>query len=379
MATLATAVALSLAACGGGGHGATTTTRPGPVGPTTTSTAAGPSGGAVPGGFEPQSFTAISDSAYWVLGTATCSSGRCPALLRTTSGGSSFVSIPAPALAASAAQQATLRFADASDGFAYLTNGPSSAFFTTHDGGATWHAQSLGDVLAFATAAGQALAVTAQCGATGCSGFSLERSAVGRDAWTPGPLPFTPDGSNVDLEAHGSEVWLMGTPTTANGPHSGDLARSTDGGRTFTVGSSPCSPGLGGELAPTSATNLWAVCPTGTEAGAWRSVDGGVTFSALHTAILNNSARLGAASADVAVLAPNDSTSTLLHTTDGGATWAQASIPSGASFWPWIGFTDAQVGAALVQLSQGSGNGPGPLVLWRTTDGGAHWSTVAFS
>lgn len=55
-----------------------------------------------------------------------------------------------------------------------------------------------------------------------------------------------------------------------------------------------------------------------------------------------------------------------------------AHVPGPASFWAWIGFTDAQVGAALVQPpSPSSGQSP-PLVLWRTTDGGADWTAVHF-
>lgn len=372
-------LAAVLAACGGPAHRGTPSTTPSSsTASSTTTTAAGPAGGPVPAGFVPQSFTAVSDSTYWVLGTAPCAAGTCPTLVRTTDGGASFVSIPAPSLSPSAGQQATVRFADSRDGFVFVSDGPSPSFFTTHDGGASWHAQSLGDVLSFAAGAGTAFVVTGQCGGSGCSNDTLRRSPVGSDTWSSGPLPFTPDGPNVDLEAHGTSLWLLGTPTSANSPHGGVLARSSDGGRTFTVGQSPCVPGLGGHLAATSATNLWALCPTGTEAGAWRSTDGGVTFTGLRTPPLNNSAVIAPASADVAVLSPNDSTGALLRTTDGGATWAPVD-EAGAKFWVWIGFTDGQVGAAVVQTGSQSEGGALPSALWRTTDAGAHWSVVHFS
>lgn len=380
-ARMATGVVLSLglllAACSGSHTGSSTTTRAPSSSAPSTSAPTGPAGGPVPTGFSPDSFTAISDARYWVLGTAPCAAGRCPALVRTTDGGSSFLAIPAPPLTPGASGQPTLRFADSLDGYAFVEHGPSSAFYSTHDGGSSWHAQALGDVLALAIGAGQVAVVTAQCGGSGCSAFALQRSHVASDSWSSGPLPFAPDGPAIDLEAHGQDLWLMGTPASANAPNSGVLARSTDAGATFVVGRSPCQPGLGGRLSPTSATNLWAVCPTGTEASAARSVDGGSTFATLSTPPMSNSASLGAASAEVAVLSPNDSTGTLLRTTDGGATLtAVTGLPGGVTFWEWIGFTDAQVGAALVE--SGSSPSPSNLALWRTTDAGAHWTPVTF-
>lgn len=368
---------LLLAACSGSRPSSSTTTRPASSTTSSTSVPAGPAGGPVPTGFSPGSFTAVGDARYWVLGTAPCAAGRCPALVRTTDGGSTFVAIPAPPLTPGPAGQPTLRFADSLDGYAFVENGPSSSFFSTHDGGASWHAQALNDVLGLAIGSGQVAVVTAQCGGSGCSAYALQRSPVASDSWSSSPLPFTPDGAAIDLDAHGQDLWLMGTPASANGPNSGVLARSTDAGATFVVGHSPCQPGLGGRLSPTSDTNLWAVCPTGTEAGAARSVDGGVTFSHLTTPPMSNSASLGAASAQVAVLSPNDSTGTLLRTTDGGATMVPvAGLPAGVAYWNWIGFTDAQVGAALVET--GSSPSPSNMALWRTTDGGAHWTVVNF-
>jgi photosystem II stability/assembly factor-like uncharacterized protein len=366
-------LALAMAACGGTAAQRSATTHPtGTTGPRTTTTAAGPTGGPVPAGFVPQSFSAVSETQYWVLGTSSCGSGRCPALLRTTDGGASFASISAPPITASfSGEQPTLRFADRLDGYAFLTNGPSTVFFTTHDGANTWHAALLGDILAFATGAGQALVVSARCGNSGCSDYALERSPVGHDAWSATQLPFAPTGSLLDLEAHGANLWLMGTPASANGPNDGVLARSSDSGGHFTVRRSPCLPGLGGRLSPTSATEIWALCPTGMEAGTLRSTDGGATFSAIETPPLPNSAELAPATVDVAVLAPNDATGTLLRTTDGGVSWNPATTPPGAKFWPWIGFTDTDVGSALVQTASAT-------ALWRTTDGGAHWLPVSF-
>jgi hypothetical protein len=49
-----------------------------------------------------------------------------------------------------------------------------------------------------------------------------------------------------------------------------------------------------------------------------------------------------------------------------------------ATFIPWIGFTDADVGAALVQTGWDAPAKIEMQALWRTTDGGADWSRVRF-
>src|SRR5579859_5544624 len=43
-----------------------------------------PAGGPVPAGFGPQSFTAISEYTWWLLGDAPCSSPPCTSIVRTT-------------------------------------------------------------------------------------------------------------------------------------------------------------------------------------------------------------------------------------------------------------------------------------------------------
>ena len=192
-------------------------------------------------------------------------------------------------------------------------------------------------------------------------------------------MPFTPDGSVLDLAAHGPDVWLLGTLAGNKRMEHDELARSTDAGRTFVTGPGPCYAGLGGELASTSAGVIWALCPTGMLAGAWRSTDGGITFTHLTTPPLVNSAMLAPASDDTAVLVGNGAGSRLLRTTDGGATWKAASTPAPAMYTPWIGFTDAQVGTALVQTGWDASAKVEMQALWRTTDGGAHWSKVRFS
>jgi photosystem II stability/assembly factor-like uncharacterized protein len=329
-------------------------------------------------GFDPISFTAVSDNDYWVLGSVPCRRGRCTSILRTTDNGGTFVSLPTPPLkvANAAGVQPTLRFADRVDGFAFVP-GVGGVLYATHDGGATWHRLALGSVLGFATGAGNVYVVSARCSLQRCTRYRFERSPVSADRWRAAAMPFTPNGSIVDLTAHGQGIWLLGTPVGKERSRSDELARSTDGGATFVTGRGPCYPDLGGELAPTSARVVWAVCPTGTLAGAWRSVDGGVTFAQLRSPELANSATLAPASREVAVLA-RGGPSPLLRTKDGGVTWTRALTPPGATFWAWIGFTDADVGAALVQTRYQASAKVELEELWRTRNGGADWSRVRF-
>jgi photosystem II stability/assembly factor-like uncharacterized protein len=313
---------------------------------------------AAPTGFSPVSFTAVSAHEYWVLGRVPCHGRRCFSIRRTTDGGRSFASLPAPPLPDGGTVPA-LRFADRRDGFAFVP-GAGGVLDATHAGGRTWHV-ALRDVLAFATGGGTAYAVTRR---------RFERSPVAEDAWTRRKLPFTPDGTVVSLAVRGSRVWLLGTRAGDVSSGNDVLARSRDGGRRFVTGRGPCVAGLGGELDPISASVVWALCPTGLEAAVWRSTDSGRTFRHVPTPPLANAAVLAPASRDTAVLARNGAGPRLLRTTDGGATWKAASTPGPVVYIPWIGFTNARVGAALMQTT------PRAWALWRTKDGGAHWSRV---
>jgi photosystem II stability/assembly factor-like uncharacterized protein len=317
----------------------------------------GSGGTSVPTGFEPLSFTAVSRSDFWLLGTVPCRVGRCAAIVRTTDGGRTFAAVGAPALPTSV-NTPELRFADRRDGFAFVPW--RGLFYATHDGGATWRRLGLGRVVGFGTGAGRVFVVTTR---------RLLTSPVSADAWSGRALPFPSDGSALNLAAHGPTVWLLGT-RPSRGPMSRDeLARSSDAGRTFATMAGPCVPGLGGALAPTSARVVWAVCPTGMSAAAWRSVDGGVAFARLPTPPLVNSAQIAPASATTAVLVRGFE-SRLLRTTDGGETWRAPRTPGHATGVLWAGFTDARVGSALVQTHGQE------TALWRTTDGGATWSAV---
>jgi photosystem II stability/assembly factor-like uncharacterized protein len=323
----------------------------------------------LPASFVPVSLSTLDDDHFLVLGTLPCGAGRCYALERTDDGGTGFTRVEAPAGLPTTSTTPTVRFADRRDGFVWVPLSPGS-FWSTHDGGTTWHRLRSPDVVAFTTADGQAYAVVARCAQQACSGYRFASGSASAEHWQQSAMPFTPDGPIVDLAASGQDVWLLGTLAGTSAPRYDELARSTDGGRVFAERAGPCTPGLGGSLQPSSARVVWAVCPTGMMAGAWRSTDGGVTFTQLRAPALVNSAQLAAASDDSAVLAANGARRPLYRTTDGGRTWTPAGPRAADAVWSDVEFSAPGVGTALVTVGSTS------AAVWRTTDGGSTWSRI---
>jgi photosystem II stability/assembly factor-like uncharacterized protein len=358
--------------------------------PVTENTAAGsqPAGGSVPSGFDPLSFTAISADQYWLLGEAPCSNPVCTSIVRTTDGGANFVGLPAPVApimvpgsATVAAGINTLRFADALDGYAFAT-GPGGEFWDTHDGGEHWAQPGFlsgRELMAFGTGGGYAFALVGSCQQGSCSSVVLERSPVGSDQWSALTVPGVSGGVDdlATMTVHGTSLWFSVT-SSLNQAHQ-LLVAGSGSGSSFATYASPCFSGLGGTIQATSADVLWAVCPTGMEAQAFRSTDGGAQWTTLNVTELENSALLAPASDTAAVLEPS-AQGQFLRTADGGATW-QSVYPSGSGdfWWSWAGFTDSNTGSALrAQSNPPAGwpfpNGPAPQQLFRSSDGGMTWS-----
>ncbi len=303
--------------------------------------------------FEAQWLAAVSANEFWLGGKS--------AVLHTSDGGRHFNRLPVPP----AAGQAT--FADSRNGYAF---GWRTPLYATHDGGRAWHRLGRRNILALAAADGTAYAVTGVCSRDGsCRGARFERSPVSRDAWVSSPIPFPHAVPGFDLAARGSAVWLFGGSAVGRYRLRNLLARSTDGGRTFVIGSAPCFADLAAELAPVSSRVLWAFCPTGLLGTPFRSTNGGKSFTTLSVPhCCPNGASLAPASANVGVVAPNGAGGGIMRTTDGGATWRSAQAPINATYR--ITFVDSRVGLALVGF-------PRTTELWKTTDAGLSWHRVA--
>ncbi len=199
------------------------------------------------------------------------------------------------------------------------------------------------------------------------------------DDWAGLPVPVPAGADQVaTMAVRGSDLWF--SVTTAATQSNQLLVASSNSGTTFATYKSPCFAGLGGAIEASSSTVLWAVCPTGMLAEAFRSTDSGAQWSALSSAgEMDNSAQLAPASGTTAVL-EQGSQGPVLRTDDGGATWHTV-YPSanGAWSWNWTGFTDSNTGSALRSEASAPANwpwpnGPSPEQLWRSTDGGTTWT-----
>jgi photosystem II stability/assembly factor-like uncharacterized protein len=343
---------------------ATPRTKTAPL-PTTQTTASLPA--TVPANFAPQSFTAIGELTWWLLGPAPCPAGQtgpCGSIIRTTDGGRNFTGVPAPQAplttsATTGPGYSQLRFADAKNGYAY-----DPALYATHDGGTTWQQVSVGGaVTELAISGGQAYAIVSPAG--GASG-KLMRSPVGQDAWTAVSAAGAVSGG---LWVQGSNVITQSAAGTGVG---GNVLVSHDGGSTFTASPAP-SPGFPCQFAAPVPPVVWAACPTGTESGVWRSSDGGAHFTiaaGTGTSLrLANSAPFAAASDTTAVVGAQPM---IYRSDNSGALWSPVG-PSGIAQWAYLGFTDVTHGVALGYVGSIS---PANERLYYTTDGGQTYHLV---
>ena len=317
------------------------------------STAPGPSqpSGPVPAGFDPQSFTAVGEMTWWLLGSAPCSSPPCTSIVRTDDGGRTFVGTPAPRTD----QVSDLRFADTENGFAF---GPQ--LWVTHDAGANWHQVQLnGSVSELAISDGYAYAIVRP--ASGSAPGRLMRTPVASDDWSPLPAA---GNAAAGLWVQGQEVLLESGNSTGTAQQ---LAVSHNGGLTFSTSSVPANVTC--QFQAPAPPVIWAHCVTGTLSGVWRWTGdsrGFVSASSHGLPELPNSAGFGAASASTAVAGHRQ----LYRTTDGGASYQAVDAPAVDS-WQYIAFTDPTHGVALASTGSGVGQ-----QLYYTTDGGASYHPV---
>ncbi|HXK14874.1 MAG TPA: hypothetical protein VNH45_10085 [Gaiellaceae bacterium] len=327
-------------------------------------------------GFAAQS-AAVLGNEMWVIGVDHCkSSSGCAVVMHSANGGRTFAGVgrgPARWIYdVRRLQTPDVFFADPRNGYAFVFR---DGVWATHDAGQSWKRLPLHSPLSFAVGAGAAYAVTANCSRVPCTDFRLQRSDSQTDRWTSAPLPVRSDNPIVQLAARGARVWIV-----ARGAGRNTLARSSDGGRSFTTGAAPCQAGFGADFESSPDGSLWVVCSHGTHGSALRSTDGGAHFEPVALTRLGNGARFGPASAQVAVVSPTGAWATLRRTTDGGRTWRQGWKAATYTTWlKWIAFGDARHGALLLQTTTDSQLGIDRFGMWRTADAGAHWSSVHFS
>jgi photosystem II stability/assembly factor-like uncharacterized protein len=300
--------------------------------------------GAVPAGFSPESFTAISELTWWLLGIAPCDGHSCTSIVHTIDGGPSFTRIPAPPTTA----VANVRFGNLDDGYAF-----GQQLWSTHDGGRTWTRQRLGAAVNdLEIAAGRVYAIVASRGHT-----QLMSSPITTDSW-----------SAVAGLGRGylSGLWVEGAAVVIqSGTH---LLVSNNNGRGFTRvggvrGAGDCAYDGGPQA-------LWALCIRGMAPDdILLSTDSGNNFRAAAQVPDGPIDSFAAATATVAVASGQGP---LYVTTNAGASWTPSAAPN--ANWTYLGFTDATHGVAIGDF--GSDGSVKDGRLYYTTDAGASYHRV---
>jgi hypothetical protein len=175
-----------------------------------------------------------------------------------------------------------LVFATTQHGY-ILLQGPTTTLQVTADGAKNWHREVIApgfSILDLTTTESELYAVIARCPKLGeCTDYQFARSSLSASKWSFSSLSHWLSVYGVGMGAFGSNVWLNQQTASAV-----VMLTSHNQGRTFIrstvakLGSvSACS------ITATSATALWAQCPTGMMVSFFHSSDGGVIWNALPT------------------------------------------------------------------------------------------------
>ena len=318
----------------------------------------------------------------WVLGSAPCGHGRCTALARTTTAGSSWarVSPPAARLAPSGGQGVgEVHFADDRDGWAYAPQ-----LHVTHDGGASWRRLPVpggtGQVVALTSGGGAAYAVVSSCVVGDPSDCprpaGLWTAAVGSDRWRRTAVELPAQGTPT-LSASGRTAYVVLVDPAVTAQRV--FAVSTDSGGHWNARRSPCDAAAGDRLkvAAVSSTTVAMLCSTATEPGytTKRLFFSGDTA---RSSVLRGRAPAVdlpqglAVSGQVVAVAGVGGSSMVQRSADRGRTWATpySAEPATMSDLQLIGDT-----GAVVRGTAALPRGLGQLLL--SNDTGRNWRATA--
>lgn len=191
---------------------------------------------------------------------------------------------------------------------------------------------------------------------------------------------------SVQLQAQNWE-WQYGAPNSFFNPASvkafdentivaitapGEFIKTTDGGNSWSVKkiSAPHTVTW-----PTNSQNLlyfydinngWI---SGSHGEILHTTDGGLTWETQHTGVMTSITSIEFFDASTGFASTGDGNEgALLKTTDGGATWTKLPIPTAASKFYGVDFTDANTGYLI---------GASTHKVLKTTDGGLSWKKMA--
>jgi photosystem II stability/assembly factor-like uncharacterized protein len=336
-----------------------------------------------PGGFTPVSVSAVGLNDYWVLGYTTSGISTSTTVLQTTDAGKTFTPVGSPPAIIGALSRglggglSDIRFGDTKDGWAF-----GSSLFSTTNAGTSWAPPVTGipgSILDLVAANNTAWAIVQTASSSDASSpavsdqYALWSTSYGKGAqsWSPVALPISLGSTSPSIVDQDGTVTVM-----AAGP-SGAINKVHvligTAGKPFTDHVGPCEQDLGGTLS-NSKKAIWAECPGGTEASLYVSKDAGATWTASavndpRKIELERGAAIGAIDDTTAVVfdAANQRLSKISGTT---VTPTSATDISDVTF---LGFTTPAVGFAITVGEDGS-----TTQLLRTGDGGATWPAVTF-
>lgn len=262
----------------------------------------------------------------------------------------------------------------------FATNGKDgwiygSKTFVTHDGGISFEQDGLGGVVMDLSIEGsQTWALSRPCppGIAGCRSTVLTTATAGGPWKVDRAAPMIPYPYLQLLLISRSDVFLAAQATDAT------LYGTTDGGASWQMHRlpAPCDQLL--QLTGFRAQDLWALCsgpaPSHSQSKAlYHSDDGGSTWKLAATSSPQTSSvgrlpesgivtLLTSVAPDRLIIAFDEGAP--IASTDGGRTWNPQGLPALGGV-ARLSFTDAQHGWAVLYPD---------ATLYRTTDGGIHWT-----
>jgi hypothetical protein len=259
-----------------------------------------------------------------------------------------------------------LRFADASDGFAY-----GSQLWVTHNGGTGWHRvrQVPGDITDLEASAGHVYAISTNVKSDKQTVYT---SRAGRDAWRRVTgLPVTRGfGGLGTITLHSTAAWII----------LGNRLYATQTGARWVKESVKCHANWGmdsvGAYSTKQITLLCVGLPAlgSTQKALYASSDAGAHFRKVGTPPAGGDGGLLAEPTPRHLFIATASGATWLYVSyDGGRRWHHnLTLGDGGLGWNDFGFTTASRGVAV------AGNPSFGSHLWMTTNAGRKWHKVTF-
>lgn len=318
--------------------------------------------------------------AVYAIAASACTA-TCVTLTRVTDGGLHLTRVTAPGIAPVSGESTgdlqSMVFANVDDGIVLL-GPPASApgGEVTTNGAASWSKVAFGNglsILSLTATPTEYYAVAARCphASLGCTGARLLRSPTSSIDWSTVALANSAGIGTfgASVTAAGGDVWIA--EATTNG--SPRLATSHDGGTTFSLRAEPPLSAVDTcAITATSATSLWARCPTGMLVSFLHSTDGGAAWHSIPLGITSNTGGswFDPVQGDLATFASGGPGDELETVTGGTKVTRVHHVP--LALVSGLVFTAPETGLAAGTPSPGADK----MFLSRTADGGHSWHVV---